>query len=195
MLSPYPRLLTIHGNLRLIKKQVGFKPFSAIWFQSILEGIVVPRFDGIICITNYTQEAVALEVKRTWVVPNAVDLSFLELGEKRMRRRDEVNNDKNNNSGFKSQVSGLDFPPIILVVANVDERKNQNVFIRALDPLAKKMNFEVRFFGNCGGCLWAGISFSSQGALMEQLWWHDRQGGVEKRVFQRDDPGPTYAGR
>lgn len=161
VLSPYPRLLTIHGNLRLIKKQVGFKPFSAMWFQSFLEGFAVTRFDGVICITNYTREAVEHEVPKTWVVPNAVDPSFLALGEKRLRKNTEINVPAISNSGFKSQGSGLPpshlptFPPliktpIILCVANVDERKNQNAFIRALDPLVKKMSFEVRFFGVCG---------------------------------------------
>jgi len=145
ILSPYPRLLTIHGNLRLIKKQVGFKLFSAMWFQSFLEGFAVPRFDGVICITNYTREAVEHEVPKTWVVPNAVDPSFLELGQQRF-------------SDGGSRPSTLDSRspcPIILCVANVDERKNQNAFIRALDPLAKKMSFEVRFFGGCGGSEYA----------------------------------------
>jgi glycosyltransferase involved in cell wall biosynthesis len=45
--------------------------------------------------------------------------------------------------------------PVILVVATVDERKNQNAFIRALDPLAKNMSFEVRFFGGCGASHYA----------------------------------------
>ena len=140
VLSPYPRLLTIHGNLRLIKKQVGFRPFSAMWLQSYLEGLVVPRFNGVICITNYTREAVEHEVPKTWVVPNAVDPAFLALGEKRL-------------SDASARPSTLDSrltTPIILCVANIDERKNQNAFIRALDPLAKKMSFQVRFFGGCG---------------------------------------------
>ena len=140
ILSPYPKVLTIHGNLRLIKKQVGFKPFSALWFQSFLEGLVVPRFDGVICITNYTREAVEHEVPKTWVVPNAVDPSFLELGQQRF-------------SYGGSRPSTLDSRspcPVILVVASIDERKNQNAFIRALDPLAEKMSIEVRFFGVCG---------------------------------------------
>ncbi|MEI8329917.1 MAG: glycosyltransferase, partial [Chlamydiia bacterium] len=115
VLSNYPKLLTIHGNLRLIHKQVGFRPFSAIWFQSILEGIVVPRFDGIICITNYTREAVAPEVKRTWVVPNAVDPSFLELGQQRV----SSGNSRPSTPDARPQC------PIILVVANIDPRKNQ----------------------------------------------------------------------
>ena len=139
-LSPYPRLLTIHGNLRLIKKQVGFRPFSAMWLQSYLEGLVVPRFDGVICITHYTREAVEHEVPKTWVVPNAVDPSFLDLGQQRLS--DSCSRPSTLDSRLKT--------PIILVVANIDERKNQNAFIRALDPLAKKMNFQVRFFGGCG---------------------------------------------
>jgi glycosyltransferase involved in cell wall biosynthesis len=139
ILSPYPKVLTIHGNLRLIKKQVGFKPFSAMWFQSFLEGFAVPRFDGVICITNYTKDAVEHEVPKTWVVPNAVDPSFLALGQQRL-------------SDSCSRPSTLDSRPqcpIILCVANVDPRKNQNAFIKALDPLARSMNFEVRFFGSC----------------------------------------------
>lgn len=138
--SPYPRLLTIHGNLRLIKKQMGFKLFSAMWFQSFLEGFAVPQFDGVICITNYTREAVEHEVPKTWVVPNAVDPAFLALGEKRL-------------SDASARLSTLDSrltTPIILVVANIDERKNQNAFIKALDPLARSMSYEIRFFGSCG---------------------------------------------
>jgi glycosyltransferase involved in cell wall biosynthesis len=168
VLSPYPRLLTIHGNLRLIKKQVGFKPFSALWFQSILEGFVVPKFDGVVCITNYTREAVEREVPKTWVVPNAVDPAFLALGEKRVGKYESAVTDAKQRPGQQKvksdgaiKAAGLEpshlstFPPltktpIILVVANVDERKNQNAFLRALDPLAEKMSFEVRFFGGCG---------------------------------------------
>ncbi len=149
VLSPYPKILTIHGNLRLIKKQVGFRLFSAMWFQSFLEGFAVPRFDGVICITNYTREAIEHEVPKTWVVPNAVDPAFLALGEKRMRRH-EVKSSEINDSGFSFQFSGLESPPVILCVANIDPRKNQNAFIKALDPLAASMSFEVRFFGSCG---------------------------------------------
>lgn len=140
VLSPYPKILTIHGNLRMIKKQVGFKPFSAMWLQSYLEGLVVPQFDGVICITNYTKNAIENEVPKTWVVPNAVDPSFLVLGEKRL----------SDASARPSTLDSRPATPIILCVANVDERKNQNAFISALDPLAKKMSFEVRFFGGGG---------------------------------------------
>jgi glycosyltransferase involved in cell wall biosynthesis len=167
ILSPYPKVLTIHGNLRLIKKQVGFKPFSAMWFQSFLEGFAVPRFDGVICITNYTKDAVEHEVPKTWVVPNAVDPAFLTLGEKRVGMYESAVTDAKQRLGQQKVKSGLEIKetglthshlctlppltkmPVILCVANVDPRKNQNAFIKALDPLTRSMNFEVRFFGSC----------------------------------------------
>lgn len=157
VLSPYPRLLTIHGNLRLIKKQVGFKPFSAMWFQCFIEGYVVPRFDGVICITNYTKRAVEHEVPRTWVVPNAVDTKFLEIGETRVRKCEsgKVKSDEANYEGdlppsHLTTFAPSNQTPIILVVASIDARKNQITFIKALDSLAQKMPFQVRFFGKCG---------------------------------------------
>ena len=171
VLSPYPKILTIHGNLRLIKKQVGFRPFSAMWLQSYLEGLVVPRFNGVICITNYTREAVEDEVPETWVVPNAVDPSFLVLGQQRF-------------SDSCSRSSTLDSRPqcpVILVVANVDERKNQNAFIRALDPLAKKMSFEVRFFGGCGASDY-GREFKE--LIASRPWCH--YGGMIGREILRE---------
>jgi glycosyltransferase involved in cell wall biosynthesis len=167
VLSPYPKILTIHGNLRLIKKQVGFRPFSAMWLQSYLEGLVVPQFDGVICITEYTRKAVEAEVPKTWVVPNAVDPAFLTLGEKRVGMYESAVTDAKQRLGQQkvksdgaikaaglepahlSTLPPLTKTPVILVVANVDPRKNQNAFIKALDPLTRSMNFEVRFFGSC----------------------------------------------
>lgn len=130
---PYPRLLTIHGNLRLIRKVLHPKPWSALTLQSLVEGFSVPRFDGIVCITNYTRRAVERETPRTWVVPNAADPAFYEIA------KNPVEED-----AASSEL------PVVLVVANVDVRKNQNAFIQALDPLAKDRRFRVKFFGRCG---------------------------------------------
>jgi len=172
VLSNYPKLLTIHGNLRLIHKQVGFRPFSAIWFQSILEGIVVPRFDGIICITNYTREAVAPEVKRTWVVPNAVDPSFLELGQQRV----------SSGSSRPSTPDARPQCPIILVVANIDPRKNQINFLQSLDTLSQSERFEVRFFGNCGSDAY-GLEFLS---LVKERTWCSYGGMIGREELRKE---------
>lgn len=122
-----PKVLTIHGNLRLIRKTIGFPPFSAMWIQSYLEGIVVPRYDGVVSISSYTDNAIKGEVPRTWIVPNAVDPTFFRLP--------------------AVETSPPTSRPTILVVANIDKRKNQNEFIRIAKELRAELDFEVRFFG------------------------------------------------
>jgi glycosyltransferase involved in cell wall biosynthesis len=118
--------LTIHGNCRAIAQLRRSKPFSYWWLQARLEKFCLSRFDGVVCISKYTQKWVSGLAKKTWLLPNAVDSHFFEI---------------------EPQNSGL--VPIILVVAHVDARKNQIGLIRSLDSLAKQRSFEVRFLGKC----------------------------------------------
>jgi glycosyltransferase involved in cell wall biosynthesis len=124
--SGFPNVLTIHGNMRLVAKVERARPFSFWWNAARLETFTIPRSHGVVCITNYTREAVADLAKKTWVVPNAVDASFFEV-------QPEIN---------------LEQPPIILCVGAICFRKNQNAFIRALDPLAAKRKFQAVFLGS-----------------------------------------------
>jgi glycosyltransferase involved in cell wall biosynthesis len=121
--SGFPNVLTIHGNMRLIAEVNRVKRFSYFWLAAQLERVTIPRSQGVVCITHYTQSAVADLARRTWVVPNAVDASFF---------------------GVDAQPQKL---PKILCVGHVCLRKNQNTFIRALDSLAPKGRFEVLFLG------------------------------------------------
>jgi len=82
-LAPYPKVLTIHGNLCLINKVTPMEPRAYWKLQEMLETFSIPRFNGVVCITNYTQRNVADLAKKTWVVPNAVDLDFFKLGEEK----------------------------------------------------------------------------------------------------------------
>jgi glycosyltransferase involved in cell wall biosynthesis len=129
----FPRVLTIHGNLRLINKVSRMEPRLYWKAQEILETITVPRFDGVVCITDYTRRNIADLAKRTWIVPNAVDQSFFDLYPQ--------------NSGVNRAGDTLK----ILFVGHIQERKNQNAFIDAVSPLAKRHSLRVRFFGQCGG--------------------------------------------
>lgn len=122
-----PKVLTIHGNCRAIAQLRRSKPFSYWWLQARLERLCLPRFDGIVCISKYTQNWVSGLAKKTWLLPNAVDSAFFEI-----------------------QPKNAPEAPVILVVANVDARKNQIGLIRSLDDLAKQYAFELRFFGKCG---------------------------------------------
>jgi glycosyltransferase involved in cell wall biosynthesis len=123
--SGFPNVVTIHGNMRLIAKVNQVKPFSYLWLAARLETFTLPRSDGVVCITRYTQAAVADLARRTWVVPNAVDASFFEVDAQPPPEE----------------------PPRILCVGLVCPRKNQNAFIRALDSVARERKFEVVFLG------------------------------------------------
>ena len=122
--SGFPNVLTIHGNMRLIAKVNQAQAFSYPWLAARLERFTIPRSQGVVCITRYTKEAVAGIARRTWVVPNAVDQAFFQI-----------------NAQPQTAI------PRILCVGHVCHRKNQNAFIRSLDALSKKRQFELLFLG------------------------------------------------
>jgi len=116
-------VVTIHGNMRLVARTLKSKPFTFTWLAARLEAFALPRTDGIVCITNYTRDAVKRQARKTWLIPNAVDKSFFDL---------------------ELQPTT---PPLILCVANVDPRKNQNSLIRALDHFPGPKDFVLVFLG------------------------------------------------
>jgi glycosyltransferase involved in cell wall biosynthesis len=122
--SGFPSVVTIHGNMRVMAGLGKARPFSFYWLAARLESYVLPRTDGIVCITDYTRREVASLNPRTWVVPNGVDASFFDI------RPAPVE------------------PATILCVGNIGLRKNQNAFIRALDGLAEREKFRVVFLGS-----------------------------------------------
>ncbi|HZV36285.1 MAG TPA: glycosyltransferase family 4 protein [Verrucomicrobiae bacterium] len=122
--SGFPNVLTIHGNMRLIAALHKVKPLSWNWQSAQLEKFVLPRTDGVVCITRYTRDAVKDLARKTWLLPNAVDPSFFGVP----RNPDAV--------------------PLILCVGLICYRKNQNAFIQALDALAEKRKIKLAFFGS-----------------------------------------------
>jgi glycosyltransferase involved in cell wall biosynthesis len=123
VLSGFPNVVTVHGNMRLIAKVNRAAPFTFEWIAARLESFTLPRADGVVCITNYTRQAVAPLAKRTWVVPNAVDQAFFDIP----RQTSPTNR--------------------ILCVAHITYRKNQVTLIDALDPVAARTPIEVIFLG------------------------------------------------
>ena len=121
--SGFPNVLTIHGNMRLIAKVNRARPFSYMSLSALLERFTIPRAKGVVCISRYTEHAVRDLARKTWVVPNAIEQDFFHV---RRAPRQEL---------------------VILCVGYVILRKNQNAFIRALDPLAGAQPFKLRFLG------------------------------------------------
>jgi glycosyltransferase involved in cell wall biosynthesis len=123
--SGFPNVLTLHGNMRLVAAVNRARPFSFLWLAARLESFTLPRTDGVVCISRYTRDAVKPLVRRTWVLPNAVDRSFFDV----------------------RPAPDPSAPPVVLCVGAVCLRKNQNAFIRALDPLAERKPFKLIFLG------------------------------------------------
>jgi len=125
-LSGFPNVITVHGNMRMIAQLDRARPFTFLWLAARLERFTLPRTNGVVCISRYTQSAVASLARRTWLLPNAVDAGFFEL----------------------HAAPPPDRPPVILCVGTICPRKNQNEFIRALDPLAAQKKIQVVFLGH-----------------------------------------------
>src|SRR5262249_13247181 len=93
------------------------------WLAARLERFTLPRANGVVCISRYTQAAVSDLARKTWIVPNAVDASFFDVVRKPSP------------------------PSTVLCVGHVTVRKNQIEFIRALEPLAARQALRVLFLG------------------------------------------------
>ena len=156
-----PKVLTIHGNMRAITKLHRHSPLSFWGIQSQLEAFCLPRFAGVICISKYTQQQVSDLARKCWLLPNATETLFFDP---------------------RPTAADSSTPPLILVVANVDVRKNQNALIQALDPLANKLKFIVKFYGRCGEDSY-GKEFLS---LLETRPWCS-WGGMISRENLRDE--------
>lgn len=124
--SGYPNVLTLHGNIRTIARLNKVPAFSYLWLNAYLEGFLLPRTAGIVCITDYTRQEVSDCNQRTWIVPNAVDRRFYDID------------------------AEADPLPHLYVVGNICLRKNQNALIRALAPVAEKHPFRLIFLGDGG---------------------------------------------
>ena len=121
--SGYPNLITIHGNMRVhgSRSENKTRPFYklAAW----LERIAIPRTLGVVTITTYTESLVRPLVRRSWLIPNAVQSSFFATDPKPR------------------------IPPTLLFVGALDERKNATGFIRACAELISSRGWKFRLCG------------------------------------------------
>lgn len=122
-LSRRPSLLTMHGNFRAIAKSLNSKFPDYYWINSRMESFIVPRVDGVLCISNYTREQVKPLNPNTWLLPNPSVASYFQTTPKPVNGR-------------------------IVCLGTIDARKNQLLLIEACDRLiARGIDFHVQFWG------------------------------------------------
>jgi glycosyltransferase involved in cell wall biosynthesis len=72
VLSGFPNVLTLHGNMAEIAKVLRARPGSYYWFAAAFENFVLRRTRGVFCNSNHTEASVKPRTRCVWRVPNAV---------------------------------------------------------------------------------------------------------------------------
>ncbi|MCX8155447.1 MAG: glycosyltransferase family 4 protein [Verrucomicrobiae bacterium] len=116
-------LITLHGNMRAIARLYRPRPLSYFWITAKLEGLVVRRTGGVLCLSRHSLREVEGLARRTWYLPNAVDPAFFAV----KREPEPV--------------------PLVVCPANIIALKNQLRLMEALAPLAGRLQFRVVFAG------------------------------------------------
>jgi glycosyltransferase involved in cell wall biosynthesis len=112
VLSGFPNVLTIHGNIAQLARIHRAKPGSFPWLQAKLENWCLPRTAGVLCNSAYTESLVSPRARKCWRVPNPLRSKF-----------------------FKQAAGAIIGDPIVLNVGVICPRKRQ---VELLD-LAKSL--------------------------------------------------------
>jgi len=136
VLSGYPNVLTIHGNMRVHASRKEQARSLYYKMSAILEAFSLQKTDGVVAISTYTKNLVENLTPKTWLVPNAVDQRYFSVG------RSEP---------------GI---PTILFVGAICERKNPIGLIKACEPMLRSGKCRIVIAGNGeeGGAYWLKFS-------------------------------------
>jgi glycosyltransferase involved in cell wall biosynthesis len=76
VLSPFPTVVTIHGNMAELARMFGARIGSYGWITAHLENFTLGRTSGVFCNSEYTENLVKPRAKKTWRVPNPIRDAF-----------------------------------------------------------------------------------------------------------------------
>jgi glycosyltransferase involved in cell wall biosynthesis len=124
-LSGYPNVVTIHGNMAQIARMNHAHIGSYQWLAARLENFTLRRTLGVFCNSRYTQSLAQPRARKTWLVPHALRLEFL---------------DPPPDTGTR--------PPILLNAGAITPRKRQLELLDLAEKLHRRgLKFEFRFIG------------------------------------------------
>jgi glycosyltransferase involved in cell wall biosynthesis len=126
VLSGFPSVVTIHGNMAAIARQFHAPIGSFLWLQGKLENWTLRRARGVFCNSIYTEELVRAWNPRTWRVPNALRRDFFAPLPARTEKG----------------------PPVLLNIGVLSERKRQRELLELGRRLhARGCRFQLLFVG------------------------------------------------
>ena len=125
--SGFPNVVTIHGNMNAVARQLGARPFSFHWLTARLETLALRRTDGVFCNSSYTESLVAPRAQKTWRVPNPLRAPFFA----------------------PPPVRSCPAKPVLLNIGTVLPYKQQVKLLAVAERLQQRgLSFEIQFAGN-----------------------------------------------
>lgn len=79
VLSGFPSVVTIHGNMRALARDMRARTGSYLWCAAQIERFTLPRAGGVLCNSLYTETLIRSRKSRIWRVPNAIRLPFFDV--------------------------------------------------------------------------------------------------------------------
>jgi glycosyltransferase involved in cell wall biosynthesis len=123
--SGFPNVVAMQGNMaelaRLHRARIG----SFAWLAARLENFTLPRTQGVLCNSSYTEHLVRPRARKTWLMPHPLRQSFLEPAPDPGPR-----------------------PCVLLNVGTISPRKRQLELLDVAEALHRQgLKFEFRFIG------------------------------------------------
>ena len=164
--SGFPSVLTIHGNMRQVARQIRSRPFSDSWVMARLEAFTLPRSLGVCCNSDYTEQQARPIAQRVWRVPNALRLAFFSP-----RRPAELGQ-----------------PPLLLNIGQILPYKRQLELLKLAGHLHERgQRFVLEFLGNAPNSAYASL-FRSRVREAERLGYARYRGfGKKEEIIARLD--------
>lgn len=123
--SGYPNCITIHGNMRAVARQMGYRPFPYMHLAAIFEALALKKTDAVFCNSSYTDQCVGRLNRNKPRIFNAVRSQFFEV------------------KGV------LEKERTLLCIGHILPYKNQIALIYALDKMPGIENVKLLFAGHC----------------------------------------------
>jgi glycosyltransferase involved in cell wall biosynthesis len=156
-LSGFPSVITVHGVMSAIHALSGSRRLDYYWIASRLESFALRQTSSVITISPYVNKLVKPLTAKTWFVPNALQLFFLEIP--------------------PSQHLPNAMPTLVNVGV-VSPRKRQLELLERLSFLREKAGFNFTFIGK----LSPGSTYSERFRhLLESV--NNRFGGFAHQEF------------
>jgi glycosyltransferase involved in cell wall biosynthesis len=148
VLSGFPNVLTIHGNMREIAAFYRARIGNFYWLSARLEKFALRRTAGVFCNSTYTENLVRPVAAKTWRVPNPVRQKFFDTPISRQGKN----------------------VPVLLNVGILSPYKRQReILVLAGNLWRRGLKFQMQFAGDNAATTEYGASFMRELAAAEKL--------------------------